>query len=299
MSQKPPHLRDASTGRPIGPRYGRYVVLGVLLLALLLAKSAARVVPVGHRGVVFDRLRGGVQTQHVLREGLNFVNPFTTSLILFDVRSQTWTMSNARDEGQVQGADGITIKSNDGQNVDIDVSIRYRLDPAQVAVLYQTVGTDYVAKIVLPTVRSAVRDVLSEYPADDIYSEKREEIALALDDLVRQELRGRGVQVDELLLRNIQFTPEYFAAIENKQIEQQAALRKGYELEIAKAEAQVRRIEAEGEAKSNDIRGEALRANPKVIQYDYVRKAAPNVQALVVGEQDLKRGPVQAPAAPR
>jgi regulator of protease activity HflC (stomatin/prohibitin superfamily) len=249
--------------------------------------------------VVFDRIRGGVQTEHVLREGLNFVNPFTSTVILFDVRSQTHTMSNSIEEGQVQGADGITTKSFDGQNVDIDVSIRYSVDPDQVAVIYQNLGTDYVAKVVLPTVRSAVRDVFSAFPADDIYSAKREQIAKELQELVRKELAGRGILVDELLLRNIQFTPEYFAAIENKQIEQQAALRKGYELEIARKEAEVRRIAAEGEAQSNDIRGAALRANPRVIQYDYVRKMAPNVTALVVGEKDLKQGAVSAPAVAR
>ena len=299
MSKTPPHLRDASTGQPVRPRYGIIVFLAGVFVALILAKSAARVVPVGHRGVIFDRIRGGVQTEHVLHEGLNFVNPFTTSVILFDVRSQTHTMSNAAQEGQVEGADGITIKSFDGQNVDIDVSIRYSIDPERVAILYQTLGTEYVAKVLLPTVRSAVRDVFSEYPADDIYSAKREEIATELEELVRKEVLDRGILVDELLLRNIQFTPEYFAAIENKQIEQQAALRKQYELEIAGKEAEVARISAEGEAKANDIRGEALRANPKVIQYDYVRKMAPNVSALVVSEKDLKQGTVTAPAVKR
>lgn len=290
----PPHLRDTDRrGFRRSP-----LLLGlavVLIVAFFGLKASAVVIPAGHRGVVFDRIRGGVQ-QKVLGEGLNLVNPFTASVTLFDVRSQTYTMSNAADEGQVEGADGVSVKTYDGQNVEVDVSLRYHVDPAKVAELYQQIGLDYENKVVLPTIRSTVRDIFSEHPADAVYSANREEIAEELTRLVETELQPRGILVDEFLLRNIEFTPEYFAAIENKQVEQQTSLRKTYELEIAEKEAEVRRIKAEGEARANDIRGAALKANPRVVQYDYLRKVAPNVQALIVDSQDLKHGTIAPPA---
>lgn len=290
----PPHLRD--TDRRGFRRSPLLLGLAVVLLAVFFGlKTSAVVIPAGHRGVVFDRIRGGVQ-QKVLGEGLNLVNPFTASVTLFDVRSQTYTMSNAADEGQVEGADGVSVKTYDGQNVEVDVSLRYHVDPAKVAELYQQIGLDYENKVVLPTIRSTVRDIFSEHPADAVYSANREEIAEELTRLVETELQPRGILVDEFLLRNIEFTPEYFAAIENKQVEQQTSLRKTYELEIAEKEAEVRRIKAEGEARANDIRGAALKANPRVVQYDYLRKVAPNVQALIVDSQDLKHGTIAPPA---
>ncbi|MBI2299404.1 MAG: hypothetical protein HYU66_10765 [Armatimonadetes bacterium] len=104
--------------------------------------------------------------------------------------------------------------------------------------------------------------------------------------------------MDEFLLRNIEFSPEYAAAIENKQIEQQNSQRMRYEVEVATKEAQRRRIQAEGEAKANEIRGAALRVNPAVVRYNYVRKVAPNVKALLIDKEDLATGGVGTPGQP-
>ncbi|MCC7492586.1 MAG: prohibitin family protein [Fimbriimonadaceae bacterium] len=271
----------------------RATVKAVLVVGLLigfgLLNGATVVVEVGHRGVLFDKLRKGTQ-QAILGEGLHVVNPLTTTVYQLNVQTQTYTMSNAQQEGNVAGQDGIQAKTRDGQNVTVDVSLRYHCDPAQVSRLFQTVGLDYEQKVVLPSVRSAVRDIFTLHNAESVYSERRGEIAEAITAKVTAELAQRGLMVDDCLLRDIAFTDEYFAAIENKQIEQQTALRKQFELEIAEREAEVRKIRAQGEATANNIRGQALKQNAKIVQYEYVRKIAPNVQALLVNSTDLKRG---------
>lgn len=287
--RQPPHLHDTTpTPQPNRAKAGGIVVLIVVVVALATLKSTAVVVPPGYRGVVFNSIRGGIQ-QTVLHEGLNLVNPVTSKVTLLDVRTQTYTMSNAADEGQVQGRDGIEAKTQDGQRVEVDVSLRYHVDPDKAVDVYRNLGADYEAKLVLPTIRSAVRNIFSEYPVDAVYSEQRQVISDELTKDIAKTLTVRGLLVDEFLLRNINFSPEYAAAIENKQIEQQNDQRKRHEVEIAKKEAEKQRIEAAGEAESNDIRGAALRVNPKVIQYDYVRKVAPNVQVMVVDKDEIMR----------
>jgi regulator of protease activity HflC (stomatin/prohibitin superfamily) len=219
---------------------------------------------------------------------MSLVNPVTTTVVPISIRAHTYTMSNAETEGQVRGRDGIEAKTKDGQIVNCDVTLRYAVDPTKAATLYRDVGLEFVAKLVLPTIRSAVRDAAAQYPVDVVYSEKREELARALTATISARLAPRGLVVEEFLLRNISFTPEYAQAIESKQIEQQNAFRKQYELAVAAKEADRQRIAAEGDAQANDIRGGALRADPRVIQYEYLRKVAPNVKAVVLESGEVR-----------
>lgn len=277
----------------LGAKGGVFLVL--VLIALLVLKSMAVVVPAGARGVLFDRFRGGVQREVVLGEGLSLVNPLATNVVLISVRQQTYTMSDEITEGQVRGADGIQAKSMDGQIVRVEASVRFQVAPERAADVYAQVGEGYVSQVLLPAIRSITQNTIGEYPVARIYSAEREAIARECSDKLRQEMEPQGLIIHEFLLRDVTFSPEYTSAIENKQIEQQSAQRKEFELRVAQEEAKRRRILAEGEAEANRIRGAALRVNPRVIQYEYLRKVAPNVEALVVDEATLRRGAIATP----
>ena len=247
-------------------------------VALVLFMKAAVVVGAGERGVVF-RLSGGVRSKN-LHEGLNFITPFLDSVQIYPVRTQTYTMSGVAWEGEVQGDDSISALTRDGQTVALDISLRFHLDPENVWRLHKDVGGDYLRKIVRPDLTSVTRTIVADYPVTDAYSAQRQAIEDRIQTRIAQDLKKTYIVVDEVLLRNVQFSEVFHAAIEQKQIAQQQAQRMQYVLQKARMEKEQRIIEADGDAKAIRLKGQALAENARLVQYEYLQKIAPNVQAI-------------------
>jgi len=74
-----------------------------------------------------------------------------------DVRTQEYTMSSVSGEGAMYRDDSITAPTADGQRVSVDATIWFHVDAKNAHRLYQTVGTDYLDKIMRPSVRSEIR----------------------------------------------------------------------------------------------------------------------------------------------
>jgi regulator of protease activity HflC (stomatin/prohibitin superfamily) len=262
--------------------------------ALILFFATFKTVPAGSRAVVFNNVSGGLS---VRGEGLTVLVPFMQSATMYDVRTATYTMSRTANEGQVQGDDSVPALTSDGQRVDLDVSILFHPDPNHIAELHRLIGPDYEAKIVRPAGRSVARTAVAKYTVIDVYGAKRtalqEEIASDLKALFEKSF----IILDSLLVRNVDFTPEFKQAIEQKQIAQQDAERKKYELEKEKIEKERKVIEAEGDAEAIRLRGEALSRNPALIQYEYVQKITPGVQTIITdGRSILSLGDLVKPA---
>lgn len=267
-------------------------VAAVIIAAVVLViwNKSTVVVGAGERGVVF-RLSGGVQPRN-LHEGLNFIMPFMDNARTYSVRTQTYTMSATHWEGEVQGDDSISALTRDGQTVNLDISLRFHLDPKNIWRLHQKVGVDYVSKIIRPELTSVTRNIVSDYPVTDVYSTHRQEIENRIEAKLEEELAKNYLVADEVLLRNVQFSQQFHDAIEQKQIAQQQAQRMQYVLQKAEMEKQQRVIEADGDAKAIRLKGKALAQNARLVQYEYLQKIAPNVQAIVTDGRN-----VAAPAA--
>jgi regulator of protease activity HflC (stomatin/prohibitin superfamily) len=136
-------------------------------------------------------------------------------------------------------------------------------------------------------VRSIVRMIVSEYPVLDVYSGKRMLIQSAIEKSLRESFQKNFITCEEVLLRNVQFSPEFQAAIENKQIAQQEAQRMKYVLEKQELEKTRKIIEATGEAESLRLKGKALADNPLLIQYEYVKLLSPNIQAIITDQNAI------------
>jgi prohibitin 2 len=268
-----------------------YVVLGFFVLILFFATF--KTVPAGSRAVVFNNISGGLS---VRGEGLTVLVPFMQSATMYDVRTATYTMTRVHSEGQVSGDDSVPALTSDGQRVDLDVSILYHPDPIHIAELHRLIGPDYEAKIIRPAGRSVSRTAVAKYTVIDVYGAKR----TALQDEIASDLKAlfekNYLILDGLLVRNVDFTPEFKQAIEQKQIAQQEAERKKYELEKEKIEKERKVIEAEGDAEAIRLRGEALSRNPALIQYEYVQKITPGVQTIITdGRSILSLGDLVKP----
>lgn len=200
----------------------------VFVLVVVLFASIARV-PAGHVGVLtlFGRVTG-----QVLGEGIHLVNPFKANSVM-SVRSQEVKESAA-------------VPSQEGLVMALDVSLIFRLKADRAADVFQRIGPRYVSVIVEPMLRSTIRSVTASHTANALYSSERERVAQQMIAEMRKELDKRGIEVENMLLRDIQLPQTLKAAIEAKQQAEQESLAMSFRLQREKQEADRKRIEAEG-----------------------------------------------------
>ena len=255
-----------------------FILIGTALFILIFANPLVTV-GAGQRAVVFS-LQGGTLPGQ-LNEGIHFVTPFVQSVVFYDVRTQTYTMSAKSWEGEVKGDDSLTALTSDGQVVGIDISVRFHPDATKIYEIHQKVGPDFANKIIRPAVRSQVRVVIAQFPVDDVYARQREEIERRIQVNLKKSLADNNIVLDEVLLRDVRFSAAFAQAIEQKQIAQQNAQRMQYVLQKAEKEKQQKILQAQGDARSIELRGQAIAQNSRVVQYEYARKIAPNVSAII------------------
>jgi regulator of protease activity HflC (stomatin/prohibitin superfamily) len=243
------------------------------------------IVPAGHRAAVFNSF-GGIE-KRTLSEGAHPMVPIVERPVLYEVRTQTYTMSATDDEGEKKGDDSVAALSSDGQMVRIDVSVRYHLNPEEIWQLHEQVGPSYVEKIIRPEAQTVVRTIVSEYTVTELYSAGRSIIQSKMKDQMSTGLSKYHIDLDEVLVRNIGFSNAFATAIEQKQVALQEAERMKYVLQREEAEKQRKIIAASGDAEAIRRRALALKENPQLVQYEYVQKLAPEVKAIIADQKTL------------
>jgi len=254
------------------------VILVALLLFMLLRPYV--VVPAGHCAVILNLAS---RQYRQVGEGLHFVMPLADQVEFFDLRKQTYSMSKTSWEGEVKGDDSMRGQTSDGQEVIIELSLRFRLDPQNVWKLRRDIGRDYLSKIIRPELRSHVRIAIAEFPASKVYSSERRTVERNIETRLREKLAKSYIIVDEVLLRDVRFSDAFQAAIIQKQIAQQNAERMKYVLEMERLKKQEKIILAEGEAEAIKLKGRAIAQNSRIVPYEYAMKVAPNIKGIITG----------------
>jgi len=226
---------------------------GIVIAVIFGVGSSIAVVPAGHVGVavVFGSVR-----PRSMSEGLNPVNPFAV-VENMTARTETYTMSAVYNEGKVLGDDSIQALSADGLLMPLDITVAYRLVPGDAALMFRNIGPDYVDKIVRPAARTAVREAIAGFTAQEAYSTRREQLASKMDELLtsrlkallsqHSEFQGRsGFVIEQVMIRNVQLPAKVKDAIEEKLSAEQQALRMQFVLAKERQEAERKRIEAQG-----------------------------------------------------
>lgn len=256
----------------------KYIVWGTLLLVVLFIIIDGLVsVPAGHVGVIYDRGRGVLEREY--DEGLHLKIPFWQVATVMDTRLQAFTMSVSEQERARYYSEPIEALTRDGQKVDIDATIQFRVSGDKASDVYQQIGLDYVEKVVKPGARSVVRSVITGYDSTKLFTEEsRIEAAEKMRGALKALYGQSNVQLIDLLLRNVRFADVYLKAIEDKQVAQQRIQMAEYQKLEAEELKKKKIIEAQAEAEAIRLKGETLRTNPSVIQFEFVQKMAPNIQ---------------------
>lgn len=220
----------------------------------LITTSGIRIVDAGHVGIKV--LFGRVQND-VLPAGLHIINPLM-KVVQMSIRTEAYTMSGISDEGERSGDDSISSLTADGVSIKLDVTAWYHLDPQQAAQVYNQLGLDYVEKIVRPSVRTAIRNAVVEFRAEEIYSKKRNDATKKIEEYITSEFAGRGIVMERILVRNVILPQRISMAIDEKISALQEAQKMEFVLQKETAEAKRKEIEAQGIAKAQKIIADSL-----------------------------------------
>jgi len=242
------------------------IIAVVIVLALWLFFASIVIVDAGETGVY--SLFGKVKDEE-LRSGFHLVIPLA-KVTKMSIRTEEYTMSIAQGEGKKVSADAITSLTKEGLSVDLDMTVLYRLNEEKAADVYKKVGLTYEEKIIRPSIRTSIRDIIAQYEAKDIYSEKREEAALKIQEALKGGLEIRGIIIEEVLLRNVALPSNLAQAIQDKLQAEQEAEKYDFILAKEKKEKERKIIEAEGQRDSQQIINQSLSQN--YLYYLYIRE---------------------------
>ena len=267
---------------PVGRFGGLISIVGIAIAAIGLVFSVFKVIDPGKVGVQI--LFGKVQND-VLESGLHIINPLV-DVTIFNVQTQNYTMSAVHSEGEVQGDDAIRVLSSDGLEVTIDLSVLYKVNAAKAPFIMQNIGMDYVDKIVRTVARTAIRDNAVNYAAVDLYSIKRQEFQNKINTTISQSFEKRGLDLQQILIRNISLPPSVKASIESKINAEQEAQKMTFVLQKERQEADRKRVEAQGIADYQKILSTGL--SDKQLQYETIKAQkeialSPNTKVIIIG----------------
>ena len=297
-------LTRAARGQAL--RNGGIIILAAVLIAVLATSVSAGLVFLQpeERGVVISALQAGGVRQAALEPGLHWILPFAEYVIRYPISKQTYTMSIAATEGQRIGDDSVAARTADGQEIFVDASVIFSVNPASIINVHIAWQGRYAEELVRPQSRGIIRDVVSQYGVDAIVSAKREEMSSRISETLRTKLAENGILMDAFILRNITFSQEYAASVEQKQIAEQLAKQAAFVVEqrrqeaeqarqtaqgsadavviAAKGEAEARLINARAEAQALELIAAALAGNPDLITYQYVIRLSPSITTMLV-----------------
>lgn len=283
-----------------------FVVLAASIAAVIVTTVSAGLVYIRpeERGVVLSALAPNGYREEPLQPGLKWIIPYFESVVRYPISRQTYTMSIAPLEGEIEGDDSIAARTSDGQELLLDASVMYAIDPAEVVNLHIEWQDRYTDGVIRPVTRGVIRDAVSQFGVAEVVSTKRFEMVKMMEEALSQKLTENGLILVDFVLRNISFSPEYAASVEQKQIAEQLAQQAAFVVQQRRQEAEqarqvaqgqsdaaviraegsakARLIEAEAEARALQLLADAVRDNPDLITYQYIAKLAPNIQAMLL-----------------
>ncbi|MFJ3307432.1 prohibitin family protein [Streptomyces sp. NPDC086549] len=180
-----------------------------------------------------------------LTSGIHFKSPFT------DVTSY----STRPVDLDLYDKDVVEVRSSQGGVLYADVTIKWAVVPTKAVELYRLAGSEDAieARLVVPDSREIIRNVFAKHTSEEGYASAREQIGSEIESLVKERLAPRGIDVTAVNLRNVKPSDKLQEQIDKKIQQEQATERAVEASRTAKAEAERKRIEAEGIARANKI----------------------------------------------
>lgn len=240
----------------------------IVILLLIVVLLAIKIVPAGSTGVVVTL---GKVSETVLPEGVHFKIPFIQRIEI---------VSNKIQKTEVEAA----AVSRDLQSVNSVIAVNYRVALDSSASVYKNIGRDYEAIVFLPAVQESMKSVSAKYTAEELIS-KRAQVSQEIKESLEEKVNRHGLIIENFNIVNFEFSSEFNAAIEAKQVAEQNLIKTKTEQEqalvIAEAEAKKKVITAQAEADAITTKAKAqAEANEKLakslndtlVEYEKIQK---------------------------
>lgn len=253
---------------------GVLVFIGLIVL-LTFSQSMFKTIQAGEKAILFKKFGGGLDKETIYDQGFQVVAPWN-DLIEYDVRIQEHF-----EQMEVLSKNGLTIK--------VDLTCRYNPVADKIGFLHDEIGKEYLARILIPEIRSATREVIGKYLPEELYSTKREAIQIEIFEQTSKAAAAKYISLDAILIREVVLPESLQAAIELKLKEEQSSLQMEFKLLKEQQEAERRIIEANGKAESNRILNASLTSNilkDKGIEATLELANSPNTKTIIVGAGD-------------
>jgi len=250
--------------RPI-VRWRTTLVFGLLAWAPILIALSIVVVPSGMAGVRISQTSGTVPG--TLYPGVHFVAPLIESVVLFDTREQLFTTGSIEDgkAGITSKGQALGVQSKEGLSLGLAITVRYRVDPKHLDYIQANLPQPLEKEIVPPVVSSAWRELVPNYTVREVFASKREEVRKRASDVIAQKLAADGIVVKEVMLRDIQLPPEYAKGLEELLLKEQENDRMGVETELQQKQVKIAELQAEA-TKAQQVKAAEGEAQVRVLQ---------------------------------
>lgn len=242
---------NVSGVKVVGVLIGLFVILIIIISLFPVAFVGA-----GERGVVMKF--GNVQDK-VLGEGVHFRQPFQDEVKVISVKTRTT---------KITGVAG----SSDSQVVTFTAQVNWRMNANTVNKTYQSVGDENAveANYIATKGPDAIKEAVSKSTAIDFQKNREKVRSIAIENLRKR--MGSTAVVDDISFTDINFSPEFNAAIEAKVTAEQEAQAQKNKLESVKYQAQQKIETAKAEAESIRIQTEALSQNQNLIELEKAKR---------------------------
>lgn len=237
------------------------------LIIVLLFTTNCTIVKSGEVGV---RHKFGKIQPEELKPGIHFWFPVVAGVSKVDIKTQTLEMG---------GNYAVTALSKDGLNISVDCTLLYHVEPDKAAEILTKFGPNITGKIIVPIIRSTLRDIISEYESSVVYKE-RDVIKNKSFQTISNELKKRYIIAEEFLIRDIELPEKVAQAIENKRKAYEEKEQMKFVLEKEKLEAERKRVEAQGIADANRIIANSL--TDKYLSWYFFK----NIKAYAEGDNN-------------
>jgi len=240
---------------------GAIIALGVLGYAF---STALFNVDGGHRAIKYSRISG--VKKEIYNEGTHINIPWVETPVIYDVRAKP------RNVASLTGTKDLQMV-----NITCRVLSRPRVDA--LPQIYRTLGQDFDERVLPSIVNEVLKSVVAQFNASQLITQRENVARLVRENLARRAARF-NIALDDVSLTHLAFSPEFTAAVEAKQVAQQEAQRAAFVVDKARQEKQATIVRAQGEARSAELIGDAIKKSKSYIELRRIENAR-NIATLL------------------
>ena len=256
------------------------IIVGIIALVVLGAVAAFSSVVVINAGEVGVVRRLGEIQENTLPEGLHWTRPFVDTVSRVDIRVQITEVE-------------ASAATRDLQDVRIGFAVNYSVDPSYAVYLQRTVGSAYESVILQPAIQESLKANVANYTAEEIIA-LRSEVADGVLDRLQASMSPYGIIIREINITDLQFSSEFNAAIEARNVAEIQVRTAQQELARIEVEAQQRIVEAEAEAEVMRLQNQEI--TPEVLQKMWIEAWNGTLPSVMTGNDSGILMPLEIPS---